>query len=253
MKLLMIFLGTIFGIIIFLGILFLIAYVKLLKYGKKLGFKNLGQIKNIINDGTSSYGYNSKIKSVSGMTKLLLPSIVRDFPNFSESELYNKTETSLLAIFKSLEEQKVENINELSLIKNNLLGVIDDLKQNDVNLSFDNIRFHSHAIKYYKKSSGALCITVSSSVEYFYEKKVGDKVVVKRKDEPRQTLYESEFIYIYDPDKYEREGQRVIGIICPNCGGAVKSLGAKRCEYCNSGLEDINLKSWYISSYKKKY
>ena len=85
MKLLMIFLGTIFGIIIFLGLLFLIAYVKLLKYGKRLGFKNLRQIKNIINDDT--YEHNDRIKSVSGMTKLLLPSIVRDFPNFSESEL----------------------------------------------------------------------------------------------------------------------------------------------------------------------
>ena len=251
MKLLMIFLGTIFGIIIFLGLLFLIAYVKLLKYGKRLGFKNLRQIKNIINDDT--YEHNDRIKSVSGMTKLLLPSIVRDFPNFSESELYNKTETSLLAIFKSLEDKQIENINELSLIRNNLLGVIDDLKQNDINLSFENIKFHSHAIKYYKKSSGALCITVSTSVEYFYEKKVKDKVVVKRKNQPRQTLYESEFVYIYDPDKYECEGQRVIGIICPNCGGAVKSLGSKKCEYCNSGLEDINLKSWYISSYKEKY
>ena len=40
-------------------------------------------------------------------------------------------------------------------------------------------------------------------------------------------------------------------IRCPHCGAPVKTLGQKQCEYCTSGLEDINLKSWFISSYKE--
>ena len=48
------------------------------------------------------YG-DDRHKSISGMSSLIISRIVRDFPNFSESELYRKVETSLLAIFNSLE------------------------------------------------------------------------------------------------------------------------------------------------------
>lgn len=250
MKFLGIVLGVIFGIIIFLGIIAFIIYKKITKFGKDLGFGNISQIKDLIKEGEDRY--NNEHKHATGMTDLLVPKIVKDFPNFSESELFNKVEVSLLAIFKSLEDKKINNIDELKLIKSNLKEVIDDYKQNKITVSYDDIKFHAHAIKYYKKNPGVINITVSTSLEYYYEKKDDKKIIVKRENHKKQTAYTLEFIYIYDPEKYNL-GETLIGVHCPNCGAPVKSLGDKVCAYCSSGLEDINLKHWYISSYKEIY
>ena len=246
----MIFLGIILGTIIFLLIIFIIICIKFKKIIRNLGYVNFNELKNHIETGEIAYKYNHK--NVTGMTKFLLPKIVKDFPNFSESELYNKVELSLLSIFKSLEEKEVNNIEELNLIKGKLIEVINDLKQTKTDLVYDSVKFHRHAIKYYKRTPGVLNITVSTSLEYFYEEKVNSKIVVKKEDYKRQTSYTTEFIYIYDTSKYGFN-QNLVGVSCPNCGAPVKKLGIKNCSYCGSFLEDINLKHWYISSYKEDY
>lgn len=250
MKLLLIFLGVIVGVIIFLSIIALIIYSKIKKFGQNLGYNNINQIKELIKQG--EYDAKYKPKTVAGMTSLMIPKITKDFPNFSESELYNKVEISLRSIFKSLEDKSLSNNNELSLIKDNIQKIIESYKKNNIGVKYSEIKFHKHAIKYYKKDSGALNITVATSLEYYYEKTKNDKIIEENSDYKRQTSYTTEFIYIYDPDKYEKR-QNLIGIHCPNCGAPVKSLSFKTCLYCSSGLEDINLKSWYISSYKEDY
>lgn len=243
-------LGTIIGVILFLLLIALIIYKKIKQVGRDLGFDNISHIKSLVEEGEYEAKYTHK--NATGMTKLLLPKIVEDFPNFSESELYNKVEVSLLSIFKSLEDKKVSNNDELVLIKGNLNEVINDLKQNKISVLYDDIKFHKHALKYYKKENGALNITVSTSLEYYYEKKIGDKIVNKKEDYKKQTSYTTEFIYVYNPLDFSK-GETLVGINCPNCGAPVKSLKNKVCSYCNSGLEDINLKSWYIISYKENY
>ena len=152
MNFLGIILGTVIGIIIFLGLIIFIVYIKIKKVGSDLGFGNINELKSLIKDGEYEAKYNHK--NATGMTRLLLPKIVKDFPNFSESELYNKVEVSLLSIFKSLEDKKVSNVDELTLIKGNLKEIIDDYKQNKINVLYDDTKFHAHAIKYYKKTPG---------------------------------------------------------------------------------------------------
>ena len=53
-------------------------------------------------------------------------------------------------------------------------------------------------------------------------------------------------------DKYD-SNQSLIGIHCLSCDAPVKSLKDKVCRYCSSGLDDINLKFFYISAYKEDY
>lgn len=190
-------------------------------------------------------------KSISGMSSLIVPRIVKDFPNFSESELYRKVETSLLAIFNSLENEVVLNKVELNVIKTNLELTIQELKNSNISKHYKDIKFHNHAIKNYKKSDGVLMISIATSLEYFYKEVKDDKIVIEYNDFKKQTVYETKFIYVYDPEKYEST-KNLIGIHCPNCGSPVKNLSNKHCSYCGSGLEDINLKSWFISEYKEK-
>lgn len=243
-------LGVIIGVVIFLSIMALIIYKKVKKFTRSVGFNDFSEIKQLMEQGEYESKYNHK--NATGMTKLLLPKIVHDFPNFNENELYKKVETSLLLIFKSLEEKRVSDNEELVLIKNNLVEVINDYKENKINELYSDIKFHKHALKYYKKDKGAMKITISTSLEFYYEKKIGNKVVIKKENHKKQTCYTTEFIYVYNPLEFSK-GETLVGVNCPNCGAPVKSLKNKKCSYCGSGLEDINLKNWYIISYKDNY
>lgn len=247
MELLTIFLGVIVGLLIIFGIIVLIVYIKVRDLGKSMGISST-QFKEMIE--TSELEAKYRIKSIAGMTDILVPKIIKDFPNFSESELYNKVETSLNLIFDALESKKISKKKELLIIRSNLEEKIKDLKDNNIDLVYDEIVFHKHVIDDYKKDSGVLKIKVQSSLEYYYEEKKDGKEVIKRNDWKKQTSYTTEFIYVYDEDEYA-SSQTLLGVRCPNCGAPVKSLGEKSCSYCSSSVQDINLKSWFISSYKE--
>ena len=250
MKILIIFLGTIIGIIAFLFIIFLIILAKIKVSARKLGLNNIN-FKSIIDDiknGMNDARYNQK--HISGMTKLLKPSIERDFPTFNESELYNMAETGLRTIFNSLEDREVNN--KLPLLKEQLKETIDDYKSSKVKVFYDDIVFHAFSLKKYYKTGGVATIEVQISLEYFYRKEKGNKVLENYSNYKKQTRYTVKFIYVYDITQV-KDYTRVLGIHCPNCGAPVTSLGEKVCEYCHSGLDDLNLKNWMMSSYHEDY
>lgn len=247
MKFVAILFGVIIGVLLFLGLITLFLYNKFKKFTSGLGVSTT-QFKEMIE--TSEYEAKYRIKSIGGMTNILVPKIIKDFPNFSESELYSKVETSLRLIFASLEKKYVDNKKELVIIRNNLEEVVNDLKSNNIDLIFDEVVFHKHVIDDYKKDSGVLTITVQTALEYFYQEKKNGKEIYKRNEWKKQTSYTTEFIYVYNPDEYA-DSKTLLGVRCPNCGAPVKNLGAKSCSYCSSAVEDINLKSWFISSYKE--
>lgn len=250
MSLLVIFLGTIFGIIAFLFIIFLFIWAKLKISARKLGMDNINfksvfdEIKNGMND--AQYGE----KHISGMTKLLKPNIEKDFKTFNESELYNKTETGLRTIFNCLEYKSVNN--ELPLLKEQLREIISDYKTSKINVKYDDIKFHNFALKRYEKKNGVATIKVQTSLEYYYKKEKDNKIVENYTKYKKQTRYTVDFIYVYDITQV-KDYTRVLGVHCPNCGAPLTKLGDKICDYCHSGVEDLNLKNWMMSAYHEDY
>lgn len=248
MKLLMILLGTIIGIVVFLSLIILFVYIKVRRSAKKLGFSNFNGLMDEIKKGENDYKYNHK--PVSGMTRLLKPTIEKDFPSFNESELFNMTETNLLMIFNTIEDKEFKG--NLPLLNDKLKEIIKDYKTNNINVKYDDVYFHGFAIKDYYKKSGVATIKVSTSLEYYYTKEKDNKIIENYSDYKKQTSFTVDFIYVYDVTQI-KDYTNVIGINCPNCGAPVKDLGNKVCRYCNTGLEDLNLKNWHISSYKEDY
>ena len=246
MLFLSILLGSIIGVLIVCYILYVVIKNKIKTLGSYYGYSS-NEIKDMIKEG--EYESIHRKKTVSGMTKFIVPKIQRDFPEFNESMLFSKVELSIRGILNSLSNGNVEDIKELKLIKTSLLSEINSL--NGDNIIYDNIKFHDHAIKDYENVNGALTITVESSLEYYYERKHDDKIIVKRSEFPKQSAFITKYVYIYDIDKYD--GVEVLGVNCPNCGAPIKTIGNKYCEYCGSGIKSVDLKSWYISSYKEKY
>ena len=253
MLVLQVLLGTILGIIVAILIVFLVFYIKL---KKSVGKGEWQLLKNSIRD-ISSYERSeySRIKEIGGMTPMLEPIILRDFPDFNKNLIYNKVEKNLLKVFECLDTQSIDiikNDNDMVLLFAKLKERTDYIKQFDASIRYYDIKFHEHSIKDYERNMGVATITILSSVEYYYIVEGTEKEKIQEgksfSDIKKQTKYMTKFIYIYD-EKKVKEQAKLISAHCPNCGAPTTKSGT--CEYCGSKLEPINLKLWKMSEYKE--
>lgn len=223
------------------------------KLNQAIGKDNLNEIvKTIKNTKALEMEEYTRPKSVSGMTKLLEPSIIRDFPDFNKEILFKKIEKNLNTIFEAIEEKNIARINgddELVLIKDSLKNTIEDLKERKISISYLAVKFHAHAIKNYEKRDGVATITTSSTVEYFY---TNNEISSAYQDVKKQTRYTCKFVYVFDESKI-RSDVSAITIHCPNCGAPLKGLGNVKCSYCGSDVKPINLKAWKMVKYEEDY
>jgi len=188
-------------------------------------------------------------KSVSGMTKLCLPRIQRDFPEFSFEEFKRKSENLLKAALTAVERQDMAFLSGASPeLKRQISLKIEDDKRQGLKRAYQGIRIHQTEIAKYEKTGGNCLITFQSAVEYKTAKwKEGEeRPELKRV----QTRYDMEWIYIQDVEKLP-EDRRSRAINCPNCGAPLTNLGAKFCEYCGSALEVISIRVWSMENIKE--
>lgn len=245
-------LGTLSAFLIIIFLIYLLLRFTLNKFGfQGKGLFALYQESKRINEVEKQ-----RIKNISGMTKVILPVILEDFPEFNENHFYLLVEKSLRNIFLALEkkQQKYLDDEDLNIIKQKLQLQIEDLKENHISYKFDDIIFHKHAIKSYKKEKGMVILTISSSLEYYYEEKKGNKII-KQDEYKKQTRYTTKFVYIVD-SKQAGFDLNVLGLNCPNCGSPVTKLTDYNCAYCNAvlNIQVANLlKCWKIIDYKEDY
>lgn len=247
MSLIVTFLAVLLGVILFLGIIAFVIYMKIKSTAQELGInaKNIRQIKNEMSRIQEEESHRTR--NVSGMTKLLLPKIIKDFPEFNENRIYNLCEDNLRVIFNSITKKDKSNLDKVPLLRDSLSRMIDDCKENNIDIEYSDIRFHDFSIKEYTKIDGVATVTVSTALEYFYKKKNNGKIISDSKYK-KQTRYSCKFIYIYD-ESLVKDYENVLGTNCPNCGAVIKVLGHKYCEYCGTAIKEINLKAWQFSSY----
>ena len=194
-------------------------------------------------------------KSIGGITNLIEPEIIRDFGDFNKDFLFSKVEKNLSSIFSALEDKTLTNVRndkDLIYMTATLEEQINDMRGTGRSVKYDDVKFHNHAIKAYNKSKGRATITVASTVEYYYDN--NDKKINKTffKDVKKQTRYTTKYVYVYDESAFDYNAT-TFSITCPNCGAALEFFGAGNCKYCGSYIEPINLKNWFIVSYKEDY
>lgn len=219
-------------------------------------FADAGSLKQILHAARNAKDIRkqeySRIKNVSGMTKLMEPLILRDFNDFNKDMLYKEIENNLIKIFNAIEnksETQIKNDKALSLVYPQVLEQIQDMKSRSIWAKYDGIVFHTHAIKNYGKNNGMATITTSSTIEYYYDTNLEKE---KYSDVKKQTRYTCKFVYIYDETKLG-EKKEIFTVNCPNCGAPISGIGDITCNYCMSHIEPINLKLWKMSSYKEDY
>ncbi len=241
--------GAIVGLLIVIGVIILIVYNKI---------KTIANPYNLINIGSNFEGIRDIItdtqddeKSISGLTKLLEPRILQDFPDFNKELIFSKIESNLSQIFNIIENKEIYDNYDIQLVLPSLTEKIEDMKRRQVNETYDNIVFHRHAIKSYEKKDGIATIKISSALEYYYTKKINGNILNNNGNEKKQVRIISTFVYVYDTYKIKK-GQPVFIMRCPNCGAPLKYLENMCCEYCKANINEINLKSWLMVSYKEE-
>lgn len=188
-------------------------------------------------------------RSLHAMTSVYLPQILRDFPQF-DYELYkNKAKSLLRSYFTAIETKKSTALAEecSQTLKNNVQGIIEDLNSRNVKQFFNQCVIHDVQISRYIKTGATVTIVFVLSVgQYAYIEDESGKVVFGDKTLKHQTVYEVGLVYVQDVDKAGAESG--LGINCPNCGAPIKNLGVKFCEYCGTGIVEINERAWKFNS-----
>ena len=141
---------VILSLILIIGIVVLIIIYEVKKIIKKIKGSELGMIVNAASEA-ANYEKNeySRQKDVNGMTVLVEPRVVEDFPNFSKEMLYSQVESDLRKIFNAIESQDISKIlsqDELFLIKDEVIEKINDLKSMNKKVKFDSVSFNSHEL-----------------------------------------------------------------------------------------------------------
>lgn len=250
------FLFVLLGIISAFFIIILLIYILIRIILIKCGFRNKGLFDLYQESKRIKEEEKQRVKNISGMTNVLLPVILKDFKDFNINQFYLLVEKSLRNIFLALEKKDINYLNdkELNIIRQKIILQIEDLEENDISYKYDDVIFHKHAIKSYKRQKGMVILSISTSLEYYYEERKANKII-KSDEYKKQTRYTTEFAYIVD-NELAGFDLNVLGLNCPNCGSPVTSLKEHNCAYCNAVLNiqvgDL-LKCWKIIDYKEDY
>ncbi|MBP3677583.1 MAG: hypothetical protein J6I97_04475, partial [Agathobacter sp.] len=110
-------------------------------------------------------------KSVSAMTRLMEPQIMRDFPEFSWEEFKHKSENMLTSALLAISANNPDRLVEASEdIKKQVTNIIEDNRANNIGETYSDIEIHQTEIADYRKANGKCVITIQSAVGYMHYK-----------------------------------------------------------------------------------
>lgn len=193
-------------------------------------------------------------KSVSGMTSLLLPKITSDFPDFNYNEMKERANNVLTSYLRAVNDRNVSVLQEGNEeLVNQLDNHIRMLSTKGLHEHFERIHIHRTEIHQYRQSEGRCIVTFQSALEcYHYTTDPDNKVVSGDQNGKCQTKFNTDLIYIQDRSLAKNEFDNALGVNCPNCGAPVSNLHVKFCEYCGSGIVEINVRAWSFSNVEEK-
>ncbi|MBO5143525.1 MAG: zinc ribbon domain-containing protein [Clostridia bacterium] len=181
-------------------------------------------------------------KTPYGIDSLILPEIIKDFPNLNVNEMKKYAENSILLTLKSIQNKRLEKFSNANVeFKNNLENIINEHKENNLKLSITNIKMHKTVINKYDQEE--------SKCRLIFQTAVGYKVNKNGETKKYEERFNTEFIYVYNYKNIE--SHESISLKCPSCGAPIQDLGVKTCPYCKSGIIDLATKTWVLNNITK--
>ena len=251
MKILPIILIAAFFILIFL-FFFSIIRLLLIKYRKMC---NLLFNTNTLIDGIKKRNLEveNTPKSISAMTRIYLPQITKDFPDFHYNEMRERAESLLKSYFLAIDKNDTSLLTEGSIeFKNQLAMHLKSSSSNEKKEHIKNLKIHQTELYKYTKTNGKIVITFQSSVQFkhFFTSFDGS-VITGDENIYKQTLYNVSVYYVQNFLLVEESKEQGIGLNCPNCGAPVHSLGLKHCSYCGTEIIEVNRFVWVFGEISK--
>ena len=237
-------LGIILVVAIFIGVL----YVK----SKLRDFSRLAFGTGSIIEGLrkTEREYENTPKSVAGATKIYMPQIMRDFPEFHLEEMRERAENVLRSYLYSINEENSRHLTEgTDELRAELDTEIAMRRSEDTREHFEDIRIHKTEIFKYNKQKGRVSIVFQSAVGHINYVERNGKIIKGKKDRFSQCRYNVEVSYIQDREYIAETGMDGHSLTCPNCGAPITGLGENRiCKYCGTAVTEVfNINVWMFT------
>ena len=191
---------------------------------------------------------NRTEKSVSDMTKLLLPKITRDFPDFSWPDLRKMTENTIRSVAAAVEERDPGKlVNPSDRIRESMTMKIAELREKEPRRHYESLMVHRTAIREYRKITGSCTIELSTAVRYFTRLSGKGVSEEDRKQKKIEAIVNSKLVYIQDL-RERADSEKVLGLNCPNCGAPIENPALASCPYCGCAISEFNIRVWSLES-----
>lgn len=235
-------LAIIAGLAIIILAIFLYLRFKVRKFSQEaFGTKDITKaVKDIEKSSESA-------RSIHGMTDIYLPQIHKDFPDFDYDVFKGRVEGVLKSYFAAITSRDVDRLTSdcSTSLKNSVIGIIGELEANNYKREIKDITIHQTEIARYIKDGSTVTILFNTAVgHYDVTRDQNGKVVAGSDEKKEQTVYDVALVYAQDVAKMSSYNADAMGINCPNCGAPITNLGHKFCEYCGTGIREINVRSW---------
>lgn len=194
--------------------------------------------------------YENTPKSVAGATKLYMPQIMRDFPEFHLEEMRERAENVLRSYLYSIDQENSRHLTEgTDELRAELDTEIAMRRSEDTRERFESIKIHKTEIFKYNKAKGRVSIVFQSAVGCINYVERAGKVIKGKKDRFIQSRYNVEVSYIQDREYIAETGMDGHSLTCPNCGAPITGLGDNRiCKYCGTGVTEVfNINVWMFT------
>ena len=190
-------------------------------------------------------------KSVSSMTRMYMPRISKDFPEFNWEEWRSNVENVISSYLYAISKKDASILSEFAgyNIKQKVENIISNDTAAGIEKNYADVKVYTTEIKRYSKEKGLVSIKLESAVSHFVWHTREGKVVYGDKNKRKQTKYTTVLTYIQDYDMvmHSFPGDTAMVLTCPNCGAPIKNLGQKYCDYCGTGIVEVSTKIWRIT------
>ena len=168
-------------------------------------------------------------KSLSAVDSLVLPRILKDFPEFDIQLMKRRAEQDAMRYLGSLQNRK-SPFTEKDGIRSFLERMEELVNWTAAAPKWVRPRVHRAALSNYENRSNYCYVTYQVAYQYEMNERIWQKKL------------EIRYLAADEPDM-----EKKISVYnCPNCGAPVGSIGQKKCEYCGTVLNPSAILSWYI-------
>lgn len=193
---------------------------------------------------------NQTPRQLQNLTRTYSELIRMDFPEFDVEEFLSAARNTMVMILNALEKGALTDASKLSLnLKHQVETTLEDICSKGEQWFFDDILVHKACIAKYSSGAGTKIIRIEIALQYRHGVLKDGRLISGSKD-LQQYKYVMDAVYIQDVTRLGDLSMK--GHHCPSCGAPVRQLGeGKFCEYCGTGLTEINVRIWTFDHYSR--